>query len=148
MKPAEALLAETLRRLREKAQGPVVELAGECFKLITEGRFVRLLVDDDGAEPLLMAQPAQGEAIGIAALSEGTGDQLRLALRLAALEVQREPERMMPLVLDDVFITSDDARAANIFLALEKFSGHAQVLVLAITSISLTGASALSAKCG
>ena len=129
LKLAEALLAEALRRHREKAQGPVVELAAEYFKLITEGRFVRLLVDDDGTEPVLMAQPAQGKAVGIAALSEGTGDQLHLALRLAALEVQRKPDRMMPLVLDDVFITSDDARAANIFRALEKFSGHAQVLV-------------------
>ena len=129
LKLAEALLAEALRRHREKAQGPVVELAGEYFKLITEGRFVRLLVDDDGTEPELMAQPAQGKALRIGALSEGTGDQLHLALRLAALEVQRKPDRMMPLVLDDVFITSDDERASNIFKALEKFSEHAQVLV-------------------
>ncbi len=129
LKLAEALLGEALRRHREKTQGPVVELAGEYFKLITEGRFVRLLVDDDGTEPVLMAQPAQGKAVAIAALSEGTGDQLHLALRLAALEVQRKPDRMMPLVLDDVFITSDDARAANIVCALEKFAGQAQVLV-------------------
>ena len=66
---------------------------------------------------------------GITGLSEGTGDQLYLALRLAALQVQHQPDRMMPLVLDDVFITSDDERAANIFRALEKFSGQTQVLV-------------------
>lgn len=51
----------------------------EYFKLITEGRFVRLLVDDDGTEPVLMAQQAQAKVVGIAALSEGTGDQLHLA---------------------------------------------------------------------
>jgi uncharacterized protein YhaN len=131
LKLAEALLREALRRHREKAQGPVLELAGAYFRRMTAGRFERLLVEDsdDGKDPVLMAQPAQGKAVGITGLSEGTGDQLHLALRLAALDVQRQPDRMMPLVLDDVFITSDDARAANIFGALEQFSAHVQVLV-------------------
>jgi uncharacterized protein YhaN len=128
---AEALLREALRRHREKAQGPVLRVASAYFRRMTAGRFERLLVEDgdEGKDPVLVAQPAQGRAVGIAGLSEGTGDQLHLALRLAALEVQRQPDRAMPLVLDDVFITSDDARAANIFQALEQFSAHAQVLV-------------------
>jgi len=128
---AEALLREALRRHRDKAQGPVLALASTYFRRMTAGRFERLLVQDsdEGKDPVLLAQPAQGRAVGIAGLSEGTGDQLHLALRLAALEVQRQPDRVMPLVLDDVFITSDDARAANIFQALEQFSAQAQVLV-------------------
>lgn len=129
LKLAEALLAEALRRHREKAQGPVVALAGEYFRLMTGGRFARLLVDADSATPVLLAQPAQGQPMEIAALSEGTADQLYLALRLAALQVQRQPERMMPLVLDDVFMTADDGRAANMFRALEKFAAQGQVMV-------------------
>ena len=129
LKLAEALLAEALRRHREKAQGPVVELASEYFRLMTGGRFARLQVDADSATPLLLAQPAQGKPMEIAALSEGTADQLYLSLRLAALQVQRQPERMMPLVLDDVFMTADDERAANMFRALEKFASQSQVLV-------------------
>jgi uncharacterized protein YhaN len=129
LKLAEALLAEALRRHREKAQGPVVELASEYFRLMTGGRFARLQVDADSATPLLLAQPAQGKPMEIAALSEGTADQLYLSLRLASLQVQRQPERMMPLVLDDVFMTADDERAANMFCALEKFAAQAQVLV-------------------
>jgi uncharacterized protein YhaN len=65
----------------------------------------------------------------ISTLSEGTADQLYLALRLAALEMQRKPDRMMPLVLDDVFMTADDERAAHMFRALEKFAATTQVLV-------------------
>jgi len=129
LKLAESLLAEALRRYREKAQGPVVELASEYFRLITGGRFARLMVDATGDTPMLLAQPTHGSSVEIAALSEGTADQLYLALRLAALQVQRKPDRMMPLVLDDVFITSDDERAANMFRALEKFSAQSQVLV-------------------
>ena len=129
LKLAEALLAEALRRHREKAQGPVVALAGEYFRLMTAGRFVRLVVDADSDTPLLLAQPAQGKALEISALSEGTADQLYLALRLAALEVQRKPGRMMPLVLDDVFMTADDERATHMFRALAKFAVASQVLV-------------------
>ena len=65
----------------------------------------------------------------ISVLSEGTADQLYLALRLAALELQRKPDRMMPLVLDDVFMTADDERAAHMFGALAKFAAASQVLV-------------------
>ncbi len=130
LKLAQALLAEAVRRHREKAQGPVVALAGEYFGLMTSGRFTRLLVDADGDTPMLMAQPAGGgRPVPIPALSEGTADQLYLALRLAALEVQRTPERTMPLVLDDVFMTADDERAAHMFRALERFAAQGQVLV-------------------
>ena len=129
LKLAEALLGEALRRHREKAQGPVVALAGDYFLLMTAGRFVRLVVDADSDTPLLLAQPAQGKALEISALSEGTADQLYLALRLAALEVQRKPDRMMPLVLDDVFMTADDERASHMFRALAKFAAASQVLV-------------------
>ena len=129
LKLAEALLGEALRRHREKAQGPVVALAGDYFRLMTGGRFARLLVDADSDAPVLLAQPAQGKAMDISALSEGTADQLYLALRLAALELQRKPERMMPLVLDDVLMTADDERAAQMFRALAKFAAASQVLV-------------------
>ena len=146
LKLAEALLNEALRRHREKAQGPVVELAGDYFRLMTGGRFARLLIDDNGDAPVLLAQPVRGKPMGFAALSEGTADQLYLALRLAALQLQRRPDRMMPLVLDDVFITADDKRAAQMFRALEKFAAMAQVLVfthhhhlLAIASAAVAG---------
>ncbi|MDB5868518.1 MAG: hypothetical protein JWP96_850, partial [Polaromonas sp.] len=129
LKLAQALLGEALKRHREKAQGPVVALAGDYFRLMTGGRFVRLRVDEDHDAPVLLAESAQGQRMEVAALSEGTADQLYLALRLAALEIQQKPDRMMPLVLDDVFMTADDERAAQMFCALEKFAATSQVLV-------------------
>ncbi len=81
------------------------------------------------AAPVLKAKPAQGTPVAVGALSEGTADQLYLALRLAALQVQQQPDRMMPLMLDDVFMSSDDELAAQVFQALEKFSAQGQVLV-------------------
>ena len=86
-------------------------------------------MDDDSGAPVLKAKPAQGTPVVIGALSEDTADQLYLALRLAALQVQRQPDRMMPLVLDDVFMSSDDERAAQVFQALASFAAQGQVLV-------------------
>ena len=131
LKLAHALLSQALRRHREQAQGPVLALASGYFCQMTGGRFARLLVDADGDTPVLLAQPEQGAPIGIGGLSEGTADQLHLALRLAALQVQHQsqPERQMPLVLDDVLMTADDARAAHMFQALAQFAAQHQVLV-------------------
>ncbi|APW39249.1 hypothetical protein RD110_20205 [Rhodoferax koreense] len=129
LKMAESLLQEALRRFRERAQGPMVTLASDYFALVTGGRYRRLRVDEAGDKPALQAVDAEGRAIGVEAMSEGTADQLYLALRLAALELQRSPERAMPLVLDDVLMTSDDERAAQMFKALARFAEGGQVLL-------------------
>ena len=88
-----------------------------------------LIADDTGDKPVLRAERASGEKIGIEAMSEGTSDQLYLALRLAALELRRKSHPHMPLVLDDVLITSDDERATNILRALARFAEGGQVIL-------------------
>jgi uncharacterized protein YhaN len=129
LKLAESLLREALRRFRDKAQAPMVTLASEYFRLITNGRYRRLIVDDSAEQPALQAERDDGRHVGVSAMSEGTADQLYLALRLAALELQRNEQRQMPLILDDVLITSDDHRAANVFSALARFSEGGQVML-------------------
>ncbi|MBP8271418.1 MAG: hypothetical protein KAX42_06040, partial [Sphaerotilus sp.] len=62
-------------------------------------------------------------------LSEGTRDQLYLALRLAALQLHRERGIDLPLVLDDVLMTSDDDRAVRMLQMLADFAQGGQVLV-------------------
>ena len=62
-------------------------------------------------------------------MSDGTSDQLYLALRLAALDLRRVSHPHMPLVLDDVLITSDDERAANVVRALARFAEGGQVMI-------------------
>ncbi|MBI2318992.1 MAG: hypothetical protein HYU75_18855, partial [Betaproteobacteria bacterium] len=111
---AHALLQEALNRFRERAQAPMVAAASTYFSLMTGGRYVRLEADEEGEKPVLRAVQADGAKKGIEAMSDGTSDQLYLALRLAALDLRRASHPHLPLVLDDVLITSDDERAANI----------------------------------
>lgn len=77
---------------------------------------------------MLRAERA-GVRIGVEAMSDGTADQLYLALRLAALDLRRASHPQMPLVLDDVLITSDDERAGNILRALAHFAEGGQVML-------------------
>ncbi len=126
---AHALLRESLKRFRERAQAPMVSAASTYFSLMTGGRYQRLVVDEADEKPLLLAEREDGVRIGVDAMSEGTADQLYLALRLAALEMQRESHPQMPLVLDDVLVTSDDQRACNILRALARFAEGGQVML-------------------
>jgi len=126
---AQALLKESLNRFRERAQAPMVAAASTYFSLMTGGKYQRLVADEADDKPVLRAERSDGVRIGVEAMSDGTADQLYLALRLAALNLRRASHPHMPLVLDDVLITSDDERAANILRALERFAEGGQVMI-------------------
>ena len=78
---------------------------------------------------MIAAKRPGGAILSVEAMSEGTRDQLYLALRLAALKLQRERGVDLPVILDDVLIASDDVRAGCIFKALADFSASGQVIV-------------------
>jgi len=63
-------------------------------------------------------------------MSEGTRDQLYLALRLAALELHLEQTTPLPFIADDLFINYDDKRAKAGLEALAKLSESTQVVFL------------------
>lgn len=126
---AHALLDEALKRFRERAQGPMLLAASRYFQQMTDGQFVRLVSDDSEAKPVLLAQRANGTQVKVDGLSEGTRDQLYLALRLAALEIRREAGYDLPVVLDDVLMTSDDGRSGLALRAIAEFSKGHQVIL-------------------
>lgn len=126
---AHALLTEALRRFRERAQGPMLIAASSYFSRMTNGEFTRLVSDDTQSQPVLMAQRHHGAPIHVEAMSEGTRDQLYLALRLAALALRRSAGVDLPVILDDALMTSDDTRAGLMLQALADFSSTGQVIV-------------------
>lgn len=126
---ARALLQEALNRFRERAQAPMITKASAYFALMTDGGYERLISDDSAGQPRLCALRPGGARVTVEEMSEGTADQLYLALRLAALEVRRAAHPQMPLVLDDALITSDDRRVTQILRALARFAEEGQVLI-------------------
>ena len=68
--------------------------------------------------------------MGIEGLSEGTRDQLYMALRLASVEQRlASTAEPMPFIADDLFVNFDDARTRAGLRVLADLARRTQVLV-------------------
>ena len=121
---AGAMLAKAIERFRKHNQSPVLDAAGVYFRTITAGAFAGLKADfDDKGDPVLKAVRRDGgTALSIEALSDGTRDQMFLALRMGALQRHIETSDRLPFIVDDVLVHFDDDRA---FAALQAMAGLA-----------------------
>jgi uncharacterized protein YhaN len=61
-------------------------------------------------------------------MSQGTRDQLFLSLRLAAIEQHIEGRGPFPVIVDDLLVQFDDARAVATLEVLSELSAKTQVL--------------------
>jgi uncharacterized protein YhaN len=103
--------------------------ASENFVALTDGAYSGLRIDPGGeAGPSLVAIEASGEEKEQGQLSDGTLDQVWLAVRLAAI-LQAARETSFPLVLDDVFVQFDDLRSRAALRLLATLSKQLQVIV-------------------
>jgi uncharacterized protein YhaN len=123
------ILQAEIERYREKSQGPVLRRAAELFALITEKRFVGLEPDyDSGDQPVLVGVRENGEKVALAGMSDGTQDQLYLALRLASLEKFSADGEPLPLLVDDALVNFDNARARAALKVLGNLGAKTQVI--------------------
>lgn len=127
---ASTLLKWAIDRYRERRQGPMLSRASAIFAELTLGNFSRLVVDYDRQPMALSAVRVSGEHVEIGGMSEGTRDQLYLALRLAALEEHGERAASLPFVADDLFINFDDGRARAGLRVLAQLAKRTQVIFL------------------
>ncbi|MDI7860971.1 AAA family ATPase [Rhizobiaceae bacterium n13] len=130
LKLAASMLSSSMETYRERQADPVLMRASEHFSRLTGGRFARLVQEyGDGDELQLLAERQGGERVPLGGLSEGTGDQLYLALRLAFIEDYCSRNEPAPLILDDIFQTFDDERTACGIKALSGLGGTFQTIL-------------------
>ena len=107
---------------------------GQTFARLTNGAYSRLSPagEDDKNKVFgrLLAYEAGGAEKHVGELSEGTRDQLYLALRLVAVEDHVQHAPPLPFVADDILQTFDDVRARAALEALVGLSQHVQVILL------------------
>ncbi len=127
---ASTLLKWAVDRYRDRKQGPLLERASSIFEALTNGSFRKLRIDYDQTPPALLAYRSEGAAVKVEGLSDGTRDQLFLALRIAALELQSEQGEPVPFIADDLFINFDDERSKAGLKALWTLSTKTQVIFL------------------
>ncbi|MBV9566902.1 MAG: AAA family ATPase, partial [Hyphomicrobiales bacterium] len=124
------VLGTAIERHRQATQNPLLARAGELFRALTGGAFIGLgsVYDEDDC-PILVAKRARGESVKIEGLSEGTRDQLYLALRLAYVEAYAAKLDPPPFIADDIFVTFDDQRTEHGIVALAEIGRVTQCLL-------------------
>jgi len=129
-KMAALLLARTIEQYREKHQGPLIERASALFSRMTREAFkgIRAEYDEKGQPVLVGIRSSREEAVGVDGMSDGTADQLYLALRLASLERYLESGEPLPFVVDDILLRFDDDRALATLEVLMALAAKTQVI--------------------
>lgn len=130
LKRAEAItLRWAIEQYRERHQDPMLLRASELFSTLTIGRYAALRIDNDAGTPRLLGMRDDGRTVvEVGAMSEGTTDQLFLALRLAAVEQSVASGIRLPFLADDLFVNFDDERSEAGFRVLAELAKSTQVL--------------------
>ncbi len=132
---AEAVAAGRYRDTAEVVRAGVDLL--EHFAKLPGGRHARLEVVEDERDKrdkrdkrkAIVAIATDGKCCPVTALSEGTRDQLYLALRLAAFEDYPDRATPLPFIADDLLVQFDDARARAAIAVLADLAARTQVIL-------------------
>jgi DNA repair exonuclease SbcCD ATPase subunit len=95
---------------------------------VTAGRYRRVSVDDKTLDIRVHA-PERGDWVDVTSLSQGTLDLIYLVARIGLVRLVTG-DRRPPLILDDPFVTFDDARATRALELLRDVARDFQVIYL------------------
>jgi uncharacterized protein YhaN len=128
---ASVLLRREIERYRVSHQGPLLSRASALFAQLTLESFVKLETDyNEQDQPVLIGIRGDGQRVDVKGMSDGTCDQLYLALRLASLEQYLASHEPLPFIVDDILIQYDDQRAEAALQVLAELSTRTQVIFL------------------
>jgi uncharacterized protein YhaN len=122
------IVLDCMEEYRQSQQDPVLAQASQLFEQLTLGGYGALELDQDGDSPIVLARRGS-DLLTADQLSEGTRDQLYLALRLASLERYAEEDRALPFIVDDIFMTFDDQRTSAALGVLNEMANRFQTIV-------------------
>jgi uncharacterized protein YhaN len=130
LRAASALLSAAMEEYRARNQAPVVTRASDIFSVLTAGSFSGLgtQYDEEDRPVLVGVRPGGLEEVRVEGMSEGTRDQLYLALRLASIEKHLESNEPLPFIVDDVLINFDNRRSEATLKELGKLCEKTQVI--------------------
>ncbi|MFL5283579.1 MAG: ATP-binding protein, partial [Rhodopila sp.] len=130
---AAEMLDKALAVVEQQTEPEMLQRIARLFSALTDGVYERVLTEPDGERTrLILVQ--RGELPDkrqlVEDLSEGTRDQLYLALRLAAVQQHVTAAPPLPFIGDDILQTFDDDRALAALRVLQDISNKVQVILL------------------
>ncbi len=146
---AALVLEQRIEDYRKKNQAPVLARAGELFSKLTLGSYANLRDElDETGKPILLGVRPNDEEVPVEGMSDGSRDQLYLALRLATLEQHLSKGEPIPFIVDDILIGFDDKRTRVCLEVLAELAAHTQVLLFTHHRRVLELAKSIDAKAG
>ena len=130
---ASSMLDLALKSVEETGDSGLLQRIGTIFETLTLGAYTRVASETDGesaAHLVLLQRDYPDERQTVDALSEGTRDQLFLALRVAEIERHLTSATALPFIGDDILQTFDDDRALAAMRVLTDLSRHTQIILL------------------
>ncbi|MFA5844154.1 MAG: AAA family ATPase [Coriobacteriia bacterium] len=127
LKVAARLLEAAQERYERERQPEVLRAAAAAFARTTRGRYERLSVPLGGGA--IEVFDAAGGAKGAGKWSQGTADQVHLALRIGLLDSLGEVGAALPLLMDDVLVNFDSERALGAAEAVADLATRRQVVM-------------------
>ena len=124
---ARHLLNAAVSRFEKDNQPEMIATVSRLLGQMTGGKYIEFDRSGGGKQNVLIRQ-ADGVERTPDQLSTGTREQLYLAIRLAYVLHYCEKNQPLPIIIDDVLVNFDDARAKQTIAALADISQSAQVL--------------------
>ena len=121
---AQEALDSAMQELQRRFAPRISRRAGEFLSRLTGGAYSRVTINEDLS--ILTAREGEGTLRAPNWRSEGTGDQMYLALRLAVWEVL-SPDS--PLILDDALVRFDQSRMEKAMDLLTELGKNRQILL-------------------
>ncbi len=123
------LLDRSLEEFRKNQQGAIMELVRKNFSKLTMGRYIDVQADRYAEHTFHVVDHDQ-ETKKPEQLSQGTREQLYLALRFAFVQQYCGQHEPLPIVMDDCFVNFDDNRLAQTLEAVHHICKESQCIVL------------------
>ncbi len=124
------IVREADRRFRDEHQPDLLRRAADHLRHITAGRYEHIEMGETGDESFYLSGPAATTPRKVGqALSQGTREQVYLALRLAIIDHLDAGEERLPLFMDETLVNWDAWRRDRAFGLLERVAEKRQVFV-------------------
>ena len=102
------------------------ETLGTIMTKITKGKYSTVKVDDN--MDVMVLDEQSGQMVDAESLSNGTIDQIYLALRFSIIDNLLASNKM-PIILDDCFVQYDDYRLKEVLEYLHSVCGEKQIIM-------------------
>lgn len=123
---ASALLIKAQSAYKTSHQPELLKIASRYFSTMTAGKYKTIFFDDENQSLSIFIETPNGLSPYKESYSQGTTHQLFFSLRLAYMDIL-DPEKKMPLILDDVLSAWDEKRMCEAVHLIKAISKSRQV---------------------